>query len=156
VVPDQVCPRFRYQDRQPGDKVLRLEDHVRGAVSIRRLQRVAHLPAFGQRQPLRGDRRPRDIARQMLELLPFRGRGRNARMQREPRALGHIPARGFRIRRQSLQREDLLALPRTRRNPVGDRVPEQGADRRPLVPSNLSIQPSQFPEGLIVGRTSMT
>jgi SAM-dependent methyltransferase len=36
------------------NKVLGLEDHVRGAIALRRLQRIAHVPALGQRQPLVG------------------------------------------------------------------------------------------------------
>jgi hypothetical protein len=60
VVSPQVGARLVHQCRKTGHEVLRREDHVRGAVAIRRLQRVAHLPAPGQRQPLGGDRGPCD------------------------------------------------------------------------------------------------
>ena len=58
-----------HQCRKTGHEVLRLEDHVRGAVAIRPLQQVAHLPILGQRQPRVGDRGPGDVARQVLELV---------------------------------------------------------------------------------------
>ena len=57
VVPGQVGAGLRYQRSKPRNKVFRFENQVRGAVAIRRLQRVAHVPAAGQRQPAGGDRR---------------------------------------------------------------------------------------------------
>jgi hypothetical protein len=53
------------------------------------------------------------------------GLHRDARVQREAGTLGHLPARLVRLRRQRLQREDLLPLSRTRRDPVRDRRAEQ-------------------------------
>ena len=57
VVPGQVGAGLRHQRGEAGNKVFRLEHHVRGTVAIRRLQRVAHVTAAGQGQPAGGDRR---------------------------------------------------------------------------------------------------
>src|SRR5690606_4297823 len=103
------------------DKILGLENDVSGPIAIRRLQCTAHIPARGQRQPPVGHRWPCDVARQALELVTLRGLRGDTRWQRETRALRNLPARGFRLRRQRLQGEHLLALARTRRNPVRDR-----------------------------------
>jgi hypothetical protein len=59
---------------------------------------------------------------------PLRGLGRNTRVQREARRFGHLPPRPFRLARQRLQREELLALSGARRGPVRDRSPEQRID----------------------------
>src|SRR5690606_9312559 len=83
---------------------------VRRSIPIRRLQCAAHEPALGQRQPLSGDRRPCDVACQMLELVPLRGLRGDARVQRETGAFGHLPARAIRLARQRLQREHFLPL----------------------------------------------
>jgi len=69
VVPRQVRPRSRHQRRQPRHEVQRLEDHVGGAVPIRRLQHLAQLTLAGEGQP--------------LDLLPFIGPGGDARVQGE-------------------------------------------------------------------------
>jgi hypothetical protein len=53
---------------------------VRGAVAIRCLQRIAYVPAPGQRQALGGDRRSRDVARQALDLVTLRGLCRDTRV----------------------------------------------------------------------------
>jgi hypothetical protein len=66
----------------------------------------------------------------VLELVPLRSLCRDTRVQREAGTLGHLPARLVRLCRQRLQREDLLPLARTRRDPVRDRRPEQTVDRR--------------------------
>jgi hypothetical protein len=58
VIAGQVRSGLRHQRREPRDEVLGLEDHVSGAVAIRRLQCVAQVPALGQRQPLGGHRGP--------------------------------------------------------------------------------------------------
>ena len=70
------------------------------------------------------------VAVEVLELIPLRSLRRDARVQRETEALGHFPALPFRLRRQRLQREDLLALSRSGRDPVRDRRAEQTVDRR--------------------------
>ena len=44
---------------------------------------VIALEKLGQRQPLGGDRRPCDVARQVLELVTLRALRRDARVQRE-------------------------------------------------------------------------
>ena len=56
VVSGQVRAGLGHQRSEVGDEVLGFEDHVGGAVAIRRLQRITHVPALGQRQPLGGDR----------------------------------------------------------------------------------------------------
>jgi hypothetical protein len=81
--PGQVRAGLWHQYNQSGDKVLGLEDDVRGAVPIRCLQRAAHEPAFGQRQPFSRHRRPCDIARQVLELVALRSLRGDARVQRD-------------------------------------------------------------------------
>jgi hypothetical protein len=82
VIPRQMGTGFWHQRGEPRDEILGLEDHMRGAVPIRRLQCTAHPPALGQRQPLGGDRRGLEtLARQVLELVPLRGLRRNTRVQ---------------------------------------------------------------------------
>ena len=51
---------------------------------------------------------------------------------RDGRAFGYLRPRCVRLRRQRLQRENLLALSPARRDPVADRRPEQAVDRRLL------------------------
>ena len=68
----------------------------------------------------------------MLKLVPLRSLRRDTCMQREAGTFRNISARLVRLRRQRLQREDLLSLSRTRRDPVRDRRPEQTVDRRLL------------------------
>ncbi len=48
VVSGQVCAGLWYQCGEPGDKVFGFEDHVGGAVAIRRLQCIAHLAVCGE------------------------------------------------------------------------------------------------------------
>ena len=50
VLAGQVRARLRHQGREPGDEVEGLEDHVRRAVAIGRLQSIADVPAVGQRE----------------------------------------------------------------------------------------------------------
>jgi len=49
---DKVQARWRHQCGQPDDEIQRLEDHVRDAIAVRRLQRVADVAARGDEQPL--------------------------------------------------------------------------------------------------------
>ena len=44
VVAGQIHPRPRHQRRQPRHEIQRLEDDVRGAVPVRRLELVANIP----------------------------------------------------------------------------------------------------------------
>jgi hypothetical protein len=54
--------RFRHQVCQPGNEVQWLEDDVRCAVAVRRLQLVAYISVQGERQALFRDSRPADVA----------------------------------------------------------------------------------------------
>lgn len=60
----------------------------------------------------------------------LRGLRRNTRVQREAPALGNLRPRRVRLSRQRLQGEHFLALSGPGSDPVGDRRPEQAADRR--------------------------
>ena len=51
----EVDPRFRYQGGQAGDEVQGFEDDVGGAVAVRCLERISHIPLTGQGQPASGD-----------------------------------------------------------------------------------------------------
>ena len=74
-------PRFRYQGRQPGNEIQWLEDNVRGAVSVRRLQLVPDVAVRRERQSLLRNRRPADVATQPFELLTLIRPRRHAGMQ---------------------------------------------------------------------------
>jgi hypothetical protein len=52
VKSSQVEPGLRYQGDKPRDEVQRLENHMRGAIALRRLELVAHIAIGQQRQPL--------------------------------------------------------------------------------------------------------
>ena len=69
VIPRQVHPRLRHQRREARHQIQRLQHNVRGAIPIRRLERVAHLARCRQRQALAGHRRPAHIAAQSFQLL---------------------------------------------------------------------------------------
>jgi len=45
VEADEIDSRFGHQRSEPGDEIQRLEEHVRGAVAVGRLERVAHQAA---------------------------------------------------------------------------------------------------------------
>ncbi len=69
VVTRQVHSRTRHQSGQSRQKIQRLEYHVRRAIAVRGLQRVANGPLRGARQALDRHRRARNVAAQPLELL---------------------------------------------------------------------------------------
>ena len=50
MVPSQVGAGCWYQRSESRNKVLRLENHVRGAIAIRRLECIAHVATPGRRQ----------------------------------------------------------------------------------------------------------
>ena len=58
----QVDPRFGHQGRQTGNEVQRLEDDVRGAVSVRPLQLVADVAVRRLRQALFRDGAAAEVA----------------------------------------------------------------------------------------------
>ena len=119
----QVHPRARHQRRQAQYKILRLERHMRRAIPVRRLQRIANLALRSQRQPLRRHRRAADVAAQPLELAALLGLRRYARVQRKTVRLRQpFPAMTLAARSERLQREGLLALAPADRHSVRDRV----------------------------------
>ena len=58
VLAGEVHPRLGHQRSQPGEKIQRLEQHVRGAVFVRRLQLITHNTARRERQALLRHGRP--------------------------------------------------------------------------------------------------
>jgi len=62
VVARQVDPGAGYQNGQPGQKIQRLEDHVRRTVPVRRLQCVANVALRREREPLDRHRRAGNVA----------------------------------------------------------------------------------------------
>ena len=66
---------------QPGNEIQRLKDHMRGAVPVRRLELIVHVPMPRERQPLFGHCRAVDVAAQVFELHTFVGPGRYPGMQ---------------------------------------------------------------------------
>ena len=77
----QVHPRLGHQGGQPGNEIQWLEDDVRRAVSVRRLQLVSDLAVRCERQALFRDRRPADVPAPPLELLALIRPRRHANVQ---------------------------------------------------------------------------
>ena len=69
--PGKVHTRLRHQRRQTGNEIQRFEDHMGGAVPVRRLELVTDVTIRCQTQPLLGYRRAADVAAQPFELLAF-------------------------------------------------------------------------------------
>ena len=67
----EVDPRFRHQGCQAGNEIQWLEDDVRRAVTVRRLQLEPDVAIRGERQSFFRDRWPADVSTQALELLAF-------------------------------------------------------------------------------------
>jgi len=53
----QIDSGLWHQSRQPGNEIQRLEDHMRGAIPVRRLELVANVAIRRERQSLLGYRR---------------------------------------------------------------------------------------------------
>jgi len=105
VVARQVHARCRHQGRETGDEVQRLEDDVRRAVPVRRLQGVAH-PALGREgQPALGQGWPGDVAAQALQGFPVPTPDRHAGVQGEAGITGQERLRSGLTDRHRLQRE---------------------------------------------------
>ena len=121
----QMRPWRRHQRREPGHEIHRLEHDVRGAVAVRGLQAIAHLPLRGQREALDRHRRPAHVAGEALELRALIRLHPDARVQRKPRTLRHAWPRLCRPCRHALQGKHLLPRTRADRHPVGDRVADQ-------------------------------
>jgi len=73
--------RRRHQRGQPRHQVQRFQHDVRGAIPVRRLERVAHLARWRQRQTLAGHRRAAHIAAQPFELAALVWRDGHPGMQ---------------------------------------------------------------------------
>ena len=71
VEASEVDPRLRHQGCQPGDKIQRLEDDVRRAVPVGRLELVADIAVRRERQAPFRDGRAADVATQPLKLVPL-------------------------------------------------------------------------------------
>lgn len=119
------------QGRQPGDEIQWLQQHMRGAVTPGRFERVAHQTLTGQRQPAVGDRAADDVAAQSLETVALMGLDRNTGVQRKAARRGQL-ARPFVVqtnRGKRLQRKRLLAAMRPDRDTVSDRMTGQLVQR---------------------------
>jgi hypothetical protein len=126
VVARQIHPGARHQSGQAGQKIQRLEDHVRRTVPVRRLQGVANMALCREREPLDRHRWAGNVAAQPLECAPLIRPGRNPGVQRESRRLRHPLAAGrLPTGRQALQHERLAAPVRAERDAIGDRMPPQ-------------------------------
>ena len=79
----QVDPGLRHQGDKPRDEVQRLEYDMRGAISIRRFELVAHLAIAHQRQPLFRHRWPCNVAAQTFQFPAFVRPGCHTRMRAE-------------------------------------------------------------------------
>ena len=62
----QIDSGLWHQSLQPGNEIQRLEDHMRGAIPVRRLELVANVAIRRERQSLLGYRRAADVAAQSL------------------------------------------------------------------------------------------
>jgi len=71
VVAGEVHSGLGHECGQASDKVQGFEDDVGGAVAVRCLERISHIPLTGQGQPVSGDGRTGDIAAQPLQLAPL-------------------------------------------------------------------------------------
>ena len=99
VITRQVHPRCRHQRRETLHQIQRFEHDVRGAIPVRRLERVAHLTGCRQRQALAGHRRTAHIPAQPFEIRALIRRNVHACVQGEPARSG----RTLRLTLQNLQ-----------------------------------------------------
>ena len=67
MISSQIRPGSRYQRCQPGEKVLRSEQNMSGAIVERVIEFVAHLAGCVGRQPLQTDGGPRDVTTQTFK-----------------------------------------------------------------------------------------
>ena len=79
---------FGRPGRQPLHELQRAHDQVRGAVAPRRLELELHLPGGVELHPFVGERRPRDVAAQLLQPLAVVGFHPHRGMQAEPVDVG--------------------------------------------------------------------
>ncbi len=112
----EVDRRFRHQGRQVGDEIQWLEDDVRRAVSVRRLQQVTDVAVRRERQALLGNCRPTDVSAEPFELLALIRSRRNASVQGKSSNLADSVIEGLATGWQRLQGEHLATLLR----PNGD------------------------------------
>ena len=84
VVSHQVAAWSRYQRREPSKKLDRLEHKMGGAVPVRRLQLIHHLPCPVRAQPFQRQGGSGDVSTQPLDPVTLMWRTRHRRIQREP------------------------------------------------------------------------
>ena len=84
VVSHQVAPWSRHQRRESGQELDWLEHKMAGAVPVRGLELVDHLPGPVRAQPFQRQCRSGDVAAQPLDPLTLVWRTRHRRIQREP------------------------------------------------------------------------
>ncbi len=70
MVAGQIHPRFRHHSRQAGDEVQGFQDDVGGAVPVRCLERIAHIPLTRQGHAFGRYRRPGSPAVQAGAAVP--------------------------------------------------------------------------------------
>jgi len=91
----KACEADSWRWRQcgeAGDKIQWLEDHMRGAIPVRRLQLVANVAIGRERQPRCRHRWTAGVAAQTFQLVAFMGPGCNTGMQTEPNHFAHCVA----------------------------------------------------------------
>ncbi len=117
VESSQMHPWRRHQRGKPRQQIQRFQHDVRSAVSVRSLERVAHLACWGQRQTFHRNRRAAHVAAQPFELLALVRLNVQIGMQREATRIGGTTPIALLLRlrlsgRNSLQREQLLPCSR--------------------------------------------
>ena len=125
----EIDARFGHQRGQSCDEIQRLEEHMRGAVRVGRLQLVAYQAARGERQALLRERRAADVAAQPLELAALIGPRRHAGVHTEAADLAWRLRESLIAGGQALQREHLAPGARPHRDALGDRVRQQRLHR---------------------------
>jgi len=83
VVSHQVAPWSRHQRRESGQELDRLEHKMVGAVPVRRLQLIHHLPCPVRAQPFQRQCGSGDVSTQPLDPVTLVWRTRHRRIQRE-------------------------------------------------------------------------
>ncbi len=78
---NEVVAGSRYQRCQPGEKVLRSEQNMSGAIAERVLEFVAHLAGCVGRQPLQTDGGPRDVTTQTFKTFTLLRPAGNSHVQ---------------------------------------------------------------------------
>ena len=140
VEPDEVQPRPRHQCRQPLHELQRAHDQMRGAVAPRRLELELHLPGGVELHPFVGERRPRDVAAQLLQPLAVVGLHPHRRVQAEPVDVGaQRLARPVLARHRAPERQHLLPGAGAEGDAIGDGRGLQRPQRARLVTVGIGL-----------------